>query len=146
MKNTEAATNLRMTRQRRIILEELCKLKSHPTAYDLHDLVRDRLPNVSLATVYRNLEILSDQGIIQRLDTGPGQRRFDGNPAPHSHVRCISCGSVADSSSAPEGLNEAGQVCSECGYLILGCTIEYTGLCPKCRKDPADAPATNWEV
>ena len=129
-----SSASLRMTRQRRIILEELCKLKTHPTAYELHALVCGQLPKVSLATVYRNLEILSDQGIIQRLDTSPGQRRFDGNPQSHSHVRCLKCGRVADATTYPSGLDQAGQICSDCGFLILGCTVEYTGLCPACQE------------
>ncbi|OPZ60661.1 MAG: Peroxide-responsive repressor PerR [Deltaproteobacteria bacterium ADurb.Bin510] len=128
------SANLRMTRQRRIILEELCKLKTHPTAYELHGLVCERLAGVSLATVYRNLEILSDQGVIQRLDTGPGQRRFDGNPAAHSHVRCQNCGRVADAHEIPEGLSLRGQILDDCGFLVLGCTVEYTGLCPACQQ------------
>ncbi len=69
----------RMTNQRRVILEELKKLRSHPTAEDLHQLVRRRLPKISMATVYRNLEILCSEGLAQKMDVAGPQRRFDGD-------------------------------------------------------------------
>ena len=78
----------RVTRQRRVILEELRKLTSHPTAPALYEVVRRRLPRISLGTVYRNLELLARAGFIQRLDLQGAEARFDGNPEHHYHVRC----------------------------------------------------------
>ena len=122
---------LRNTRQRQIILEELKKLKSHPTADELHELVRKRLPRISLGTIYRNLELLAANGVIQKLEQAGGRARFDGNPENHYHVRCLSCGRVEDITVAPikaiarEGSNIEG-------YQILGYRLEYFGICPKC--------------
>ena len=61
--------NLRMTRQRKVILEELCKVDTHPSADEVYALVRKRLPRISLGTVYRNLEILAESGDIQKTRT-----------------------------------------------------------------------------
>ena len=69
---------LRMTRQRKVILEIMKNVTSHPTADQVHQMVRKTLPHVSLATVYRNLEILSEHGMIQKLELAGAQRRFDG--------------------------------------------------------------------
>ena len=72
----------RKTRQREVIMEELAASKSHPTAAELYQTVRRRVPNISLGTVYRNLDLLSQAGTIQKLDTIGSEARFDGNPAP----------------------------------------------------------------
>jgi len=64
----------RMTRQRRIILEELRKVDSHPTADEVYEMVRRQLPRISLGTVYRNLEILSREGLIQKVVLGARRR------------------------------------------------------------------------
>src|SRR5574340_808335 len=86
----------RRTRQREVILEELQKVKSHPTAVGLHDLVRRRLPKISLGTVYRNLELLAKAGVIRKLETAGAEARFDGNAGQHHHIRCVGCGRVDD--------------------------------------------------
>ncbi|MCJ7604005.1 MAG: transcriptional repressor, partial [Desulfobulbaceae bacterium] len=75
----EAKNKLRMTKQRQVILEELRKVKTHPTADDMYQMLRKKMPKISLGTVYRNLEILSESGIIQKLDVGGTQKRFDGD-------------------------------------------------------------------
>ena len=92
----EAKNKLRMTKQRQVILEELRKVKTHPTADDMYQMLRKKMPKISLGTVYRNLEILSESGIIQKLDVGGTQKRFDGDISIHSHVRCVDCGRVGD--------------------------------------------------
>lgn len=126
--------NLRMTRQREIILSELKKVRSHPSADEIHDMVRKRLPRISLATVYRNLEILSEFGLIKKLETAGAKKRFDGTTVDHHHVRCIVCGRMADISRRPvmkfeEALDKAS------GYELTGYQIEFTGVCPKCGKE-----------
>ena len=124
----------RLTRQRQVILEGLRRLTSHPTADELYTLVRLRLPRISLGTVYRNLDLLSAAGTIQRLDLPGAQRRFDGHAAPHPHIRCLNCGGVADVSlTAPLPALDHTQV--ETDYQVLGHRTEYLGLCPACQKN-----------
>ena len=124
---------LRMTQQRRVILDELRKVTSHPTADAVYRMVRRRLPNISLGTVYRNLEILSESGMIQKLEPGGSARRYDGNPKMHYHIRCVRCERVDDFpvGSIP-AVNRAVRNVS--GYEILGYRLEFVGVCPKCRK------------
>ena len=128
---------LRMTRQRRIILEELRKVDTHPTADQLYLCVRDRLPRISLATVYRNLELLVREGLIQRLEFGGTRKRFDGNPEEHHHLRCLSCGEVRDASGHIPALQRVAR--SSDGYEITGYHLELTGYCACCRKDKDDS-------
>ena len=87
---------MRDTSQRRIIMEELVKLKTHPTANEIYERVRRRIPRISLGTVYRNLEMLSESGLIRKLETAGTRKRFDGTVSNHYHVRCIKCGRMDD--------------------------------------------------
>ena len=124
---------LRMTRQRRVILEELKKVYTHPTADVVYQMVRRRLPAISLGTVYRNLEILSKNGMIQKLELGGIRRRYDGNTEMHHHIRCARCDKVED---LPTGFSPIakGDLCENSGYEILDYRFELIGLCPKCRQ------------
>ncbi|MEW6427721.1 MAG: transcriptional repressor [Thermodesulfobacteriota bacterium] len=122
---------LRMTKQRQVILEELRKLKSHPTADEMYQILRRRMPKISLGTVYRNLDILSDCGIIQKIDVGGSQKRFDGNAEVHYHIRCLKCNKVEDIDIAPDYRLEE-QVRASTPYHILRHHTEFIGLCPHC--------------
>ncbi|MCK4605766.1 MAG: transcriptional repressor [candidate division Zixibacteria bacterium] len=122
----------RNTKQRQVILEELCKLKSHPTAAELYQVVREKMPRISLGTVYRNLELLAKNRIIQKLDTIGVEARFDGNPARHNHIRCTDCGCVGDLHDIPgDFLDQRFKQAN--GWKIIGCRIEFIGICPGCR-------------
>jgi Fur family transcriptional regulator, ferric uptake regulator len=122
----------RNTQQRQIILEELQKLHEHPTAATLYILVRNRLPKISLGTVYRNLEMLHRLGQIQKLECGGGEARYDGTLEPHDHLRCIHCGKVDDAPGPPLAL-PASERNHWGGYKILGHRFEYLGVCPSCQ-------------
>jgi Fur family ferric uptake transcriptional regulator len=123
---------LRMTRQRQVILEEIRKMGYHPTTDEVYEVVRKRLPRISLGTVYRNLESLSKAGIINKLELGGTKKRFDSNLEVHHHVRCIECGRLDNASSGliPD-IEDA--VRGSCDYQITGYQLILTGLCPKCR-------------
>lgn len=123
----------RWTRQREVILEELRKLRSHPTAAGLYQIVRRRLPKVSLATVYRNLERLSELGMVRKLDLGGSEARFDGDLRHHDHVRCVGCGRVDDVPGPPLELGPDRQD-DWGGYRIVDYRLEYLGVCPGCRR------------
>ena len=122
----------RNTQQRRMILEELKKLTSHPTAAELHQIVRGNLPRISLGTIYRNLELLARNGAIQKLAISGGEARFDGDPAQHCHLRCISCGKVIDVHGFSLDAGDTG-IGDLDGYDILGYRLEFVGRCPACK-------------
>jgi Fur family ferric uptake transcriptional regulator len=127
-------SDFRMTRQRRIILEELRGNRTHPTASDVYELVRRRLPQISLGTVYRNLELLSEQGLVRKLELGNSQRRFDAVTENHYHLRCVQCGRIEDAPIEPVMTLE-NAVRGASNYEIIGHRLEFMGLCPACRKD-----------
>lgn len=127
---------LRMTHQREIILAELQRSKTHPTADELYERIKRKLPRISLATVYRNLEILSEAGLIRKLEISGRQKRFDWDPGEHDHVFCTQCQRV-DNITAPGHVVPPLEPTQEKGYRITGCRIEFFGLCPKCQQQHA---------
>jgi Fur family ferric uptake transcriptional regulator len=132
----------RNTPQRRVILQELCQMTSHPTAAELYGVVRRRLPRISLGTVYRNLEVLHDDGLILKMDFSGAEARFDGNTQQHYHVRCTECGKVSDVFSlAPD--QSPSQPEELAGYLVTGHRLEYFGTCPECRERDSFPHARN---
>ncbi len=123
-----------MTTQRKLILEELRRVRSHPTADQVYELVRRRLPKISLGTVYRNLDLLAQAGDVLRIGGEMTQMRFDGRTCPHYHIRCTQCGRVDDIEAGPVlGIEDA--VRSKTDYQLTGHTIEFQGVCPACRKE-----------
>ena len=122
----------RNTKQRRLILEELRKSTFHPTATELFAVVRERMPKISLGTVYRNLELLVRNNLALKLEHG-GEARFDANIGRHHHVHCSICGRVDDIDGLPVA-PIPGEIESRNGYEILACRVEFIGVCPACRK------------
>jgi len=120
-----------MTRQRRVILEELCKVDTHPSADEVYAMVRKRLPRISLGTVYRNLEILAESGDIQKLEPGGTLKRFDGKTEHHYHLRCIRCDRVFDA-PADFDITIKHDLKNATDFKIIGHKLEVIGICPDC--------------
>jgi Fur family ferric uptake transcriptional regulator len=123
---------LRKTPQREIIREILNEKNIHPTADEVFRIVRERLPRISLGTIYRNLELMSEQGLIKVTGQGGIQRRYEGNMKEHYHLKCVSCGRLEDApvetiSFPDDSLREKSD------FKILGHNLEFLGLCPECR-------------
>lgn len=124
---------LRMTNQREIILRELKRSKGHLSADELYDIVKKIMPRISLATVYRNLEILSEAGLIGKLEISGRQKRFDYEVSDHDHIYCIICHRV-DNLNIERKSIDSEQLADEAGYSITGYRVEIMGICPKCQK------------
>lgn len=124
---------LRMTNQREMILRELVKNKQHLTADELYDIVKKLMPRISLATVYRNLEILSEAGIIGKLEISGRQKRFDYDPEDHDHIYCAVCHRV-DNLNIERSGDEKKKMASVKGYSVTGYRLEIIGICESCQK------------
>ena len=121
-------------RKRDAILNCVRCTTTHPSAEWVFENVRQDVPDISLATVYRNLALFKDQGLIVSLGTVKGVERFDGNTEPHVHFICTGCGAIVDlpQISVPEELNTA--VAQSSGGRVDSCQLSFTGLCGECRK------------
>jgi Fur family ferric uptake transcriptional regulator len=123
-----------MTLQRKKIMEIVREGNTHPSADEVYTRVRSFLPRISLGTVYRNLEVLSEMGKIQKLELSGSLKRFDWNPKKHYHIRCVRCDRVDDTPLAP--LNQLEDELYEATvFQIIGHNLEFTGLCPECTKN-----------
>jgi len=127
----ELGDNMRLTSQRQVIIEELKKVKTHPTANQVYDMVRKRLPRIGLGTVYRNLDLLSEKGFINKLEFGSEQKRFDGETSQHYHIHCVKCHRVEDIFiERHKELEKSAASC--CKYKILDHHVQFSGICSKC--------------
>lgn len=126
----------RYTEQRAAVYRFLYATDVHPTAEDVFRRVRLDLPGISLATVYKSLETLVACGLAQKLGYGAGSARYDGRTDPHSHARCLRCGSIADV-SGPIPSSEPIDVEGHRGpFRVTGVRLELTGYCADC--DPGE--------
>ena len=115
-----------------VIIEELKKVHTHPTADELYAMVRARLPRISLGTVYRNLDFLAESGEILKLEAAGSIRRFDGDTSPHQHIRCTVCGKVGDV-MPPVAVPDVSGVFVE-GFTVSKARVEYEGVCDSCAR------------
>ena len=133
---------LRLTAPRRAVLEVVRGVKTHPTAEEVHRLVTRRAPGVSLGTVYRNLRLLVDAGLLGEL---PGPRaRFDGNTRAHHHFTCLRCGRIADVEAPvaePHSKALSKRVEARTGLTITHHRIDFFGRCRGCQ---APGRAAGW--
>ena len=126
--------SMRSTRQRPIILEVLQGTFTHPTAGWIFDKVKEHCPNISLGTVYRNLNLLKETGRIRELTFGKNTARYDGNFEPHHHIFCLECGKLEDvTCTVHPDLTKSVEAMN--GYKIMSHQLEFSGLCPDCLKN-----------
>ena len=117
-------------RKREQILAYLKDTKSHPSAEMVFARLKPEIPDLSLGTVYRNLSMFKQQGVIASIGTVVGVERFDYNTAPHVHFICTGCNSVLDMPMAmPELLSKAADAS---GGQVDTCQVTFTGLCRDC--------------
>ena len=119
-------------RKRNAILECLRSTVQHPSAETVHEMLKAEHPDISLATVYRNLALFKKQGLIQSIGTVNGIERFDANTDPHVHFVCTGCDAVLDfpQVEVPSSLGTEAE--KQTGCHIGGCQLTFTGLCQNC--------------
>ena len=129
----------RNTIQRALVLETVNKLQNHATADEIYDAIISEHPNISRATVYRNLNLLAEEGEIRRLEIPGGADHFDHRCHDHLHVRCEKCGRVFDVdmefvTGLEKGIHDSH------GFAFTGYDILFHGVCPDCQRSCAAPP------
>ena len=120
-------------RKRNAILECLRCTHTHPSAEMVHEMLHEEHPDISLATVYRNLTYFKNQGLATSVATVRGVERFDANTEPHVHFICNNCDAVIDLHQIPMPRSKDGEIHSSSGCRVESCQLTYTGLCGKCQ-------------
>lgn len=121
--------------KRDAILSVLRASKSHPTAQEVWDGLRETAPGISLSTVYRNLSEFVADGTAMRVPSNDGKDRFDGNINPHTHFVCSRCGRVTDipfasDPAADPEMDAAAEKMT--GFKVSGHEVTFRGMCKSC--------------
>lgn len=124
---------LKYSRQRESIKKYLMTTREHPTADAVYLHVKEEFPNISLGTVYRNLNLLTDIGEVVKISSQDGGDRFDGNVKPHNHFFCTCCGNIIDLDLDMQKIEEVNAAAAENfdGIIESSTTIFY-GKCKSC--------------
>lgn len=127
----EAST--KQFRKRNAILHYLQSVIDHPSAETVYTHLKQEIPDLSMGTVYRNLNLFKNQGLAVIVATVKGVERFDGNTDPHVHFICTDCDAVIDlmDMDVPQELKTTAERYS--GGLVSDCQLSFTGLCSACR-------------
>ena len=127
------AKGQRFTEQRAAVYRFLHHTENHPSADDVFTSVREVIPDISLATVYKSLETLVSCGLASKLTYGDGSARYDGRTDPHPHARCLACGKVDDLPGRldADSVTGIGQLP---GFAVEGYRVEVVGICQDCQK------------
>jgi Fur family transcriptional regulator, peroxide stress response regulator len=124
-------TGVRITPQRHAILEYLINTMSHPTADDIYKALEGKFPNMSVATVYNNLRVFREIGLVSELTFGDASSRFDFVTTRHYHVICEKCGKIVDFHYP--GLDEVEHLASHVtDFKVETHRLEIYGTCPDC--------------
>ena len=128
-------TRRKNSKKRQAILDALCATKEHPTAEMLYHQLKPRFPELSLGTVYRNLALFQNKGLIRSVGVVLGLERFDGNTQPHVHFICTGCGEILDLTSLQVPVELASQVARETGAHVNQAILSFHGLCGSCKQN-----------
>lgn len=134
---TKEGKTKRFTKQRQAILDTLKETKSHPDANWVYGKVIKKIPNISLGTVYRNLNILSEECLVNELTFQPGLSRYDADTKPHHHIMCIKCFKIDDiefKTDCDVNSDLKQQLIKDLGYKDLNCEILFKGICKDCKE------------
>ncbi len=127
------SAGVRITPQRHAILEFLIESMSHPTADEIYKALEGKFPNMSVATVYNNLRVFKDVGLVNEMTFGDASSRFDYVTTDHYHIICEKCGQVEDFQYP--GLNEVESIAEHVtGFKVGNHRMEVYGVCPTCQK------------
>lgn len=123
---------LKLTPQRIAVYKYLQSTTEHPSAETIYNALQEDYPTMSLATVYKSLKTLVEVNLVQELNVGEGNFRYDGNVLSHPHIQCLSCGRVDDIHNLSfEDLNE--KVSSYTDYEIVSNQVYFYGICKECK-------------
>ncbi|HJQ22393.1 MAG TPA: transcriptional repressor [Blastocatellia bacterium] len=129
-----AARKTNLTRQREVVLEVVTDAEHHPTAAEVFEQAKKRLPTISYATVYNSLRYLKDAGLILEITFGNGASRYDSETSRHDHAVCTGCGKLVDF-DLTETVELMRAAARRTHFKPASIHLTLVGLCPDCRSD-----------
>ncbi len=128
------ARGFKVTPQRLAIYNTLCNTKSHPNAEMIFKKLQPYYPTMSLATIYKTVDILKEVGLIQVINVGEDSLRYDATTVSHPHIRCTACGKVEDIMDI-DCSAITNEVVKRTDYDLEGQQFYFYGVCPECKRE-----------
>lgn len=116
--------------KRNAVLNAICSTDCHPSAKWVYNKIKDQYPDISLGTVYRNIALFKEEGVVNSVATVNGEERIDGRTEPHAHFICTECGSIYDIFN--QQLTAVDSILCDEGFEVESKSITYYGKCNKC--------------
>jgi Fe2+ or Zn2+ uptake regulation protein len=132
LKEKLSSGGLHFTEQRAAVFAYLSSVDHHPTAEEVYLSVKQQLPKVSLATIYKNLEALIEAGAASKFTYGDGRARYDIRTDHHHHLRCVQCGNMWDLEPG-EGSEWLTRLRPQAGFQVTDYRLEILGRCRACQ-------------
>jgi Fur family transcriptional regulator, peroxide stress response regulator len=124
---------LAFTFQRQVIYEAVVDSREHPTPELIYEQVRQRIPSISLGTIYKNVKTFLDSGVLQGVTLHHGSLRLESNMTPHHHLVCSSCKAIFDIEESAVEPVRLPKTKLPSGFSIKQCRVEFVGVCKSCQ-------------
>lgn len=133
-----AEHGIAVTHQRQVLYEVMQGMEGHPSPEEVYDRVRELIPSISLATVYKNIHLFVESGVLREVSMHHGSLRVEMNDEAHHHMVCSRCKSITDIGESDLGL-EAPQRKLPGGFLVERFSVDVIGICADCQRRAAEA-------
>lgn len=127
--------SIKYSRQREMIFNQVKNFPVHPTADEVYTALKKENPGLSLGTVYRNLNLLSELGQLKKIHIDSAKDRFDARTDPHCHLLCTKCGKIYDiEDNAADGIEK--RIFGKYGHMVEEVSLDLKGICQSCSEIP----------
>ena len=130
-----AEHGIAVTQQRQVLYEVMLGMDGHPSPEEVYAEVRRKIPAISLATVYKNIHLFVESGVLREVSMHHGSQRVEMNEREHHHLVCSRCKAIEDFVGEELDVPVRGRVVG--GFLVERCSVDLIGLCAKCRESGA---------
>ena len=124
---------LAFTFQRQVIYEAVVDSREHPTPELIYEQVRQRIPSISLGTIYKNVRTFLDSGVLREVTLHHGSLRLESNMTPHHHLVCSSCKAIFDIEESAVEQVQVPERELPAGFVVKQCRVEFVGECESCQ-------------
>jgi len=130
-----AEHGIAVTHQRQVLYETIERMHGHPSPEEVYAAVKERIPSISLATVYKNIHLFVQSGVFRELSMHHGTLRVEMNRDPHHHLVCSVCKKVVDVEDAELGMGAPRSRLAS-GFVVERVSVDVIGVCPECQANP----------
>ena len=127
-----AAHGIAVTHQRQVLYQVMRSMDGHPSPEEVHAKVKRKIPAISLATVYKNIHLFVERGVLREVSLHHGSRRLEMNEADHHHMVCSRCKAISDVDASELGL-PAQRKRLPGGFLVERYAVDVIGVCSRCQ-------------